>query len=325
MPPTFPSLVALALLTSACHGSHAGSRQGDAGEDGAARVSDAGAAHTQRDGGREDAGDRAQEQADAGASHPHDDGGPGEADRSVGANRTVSLPPEDGNLDYQLGGAYAPPAGVTIVSRDRAEAPAPGLYNICYVNGFQAQPDEVDFWLSKHPDLILRNASAAPIVDPDWDEMLLDVGTPEKRARLLEIEGAWIDGCARAGFDAVEVDNLDSYTRSAGRLREDDAIAFLASLAQRAHAQGLAIAQKNSSELAKQRARLGADFAVAEECSRYDECDTYISAYGRQVLMIEYRRGDFNEGCSKYAGSSIVLRDVNLVPRGSGGYVFEDC
>lgn len=313
--------VALAMLTSACHGSHADQRLGDAGGDGAAQggdVGDEGAGHGLPDGGRS-----GRDRPDASQPAPPVDAG--SADGAVGMNRTITLPPQDGNLDYQLGGAYAPPAGVTIVSRDRAETPAPGLYNICYVNGFQAQAEDVDFWQHEHPDLVLRNGSGAPIIDPDWDEMLLDVGTADKRARLLEVEAAWIDGCAAAGFDAVEVDNLDSYTRSGGRLHEDDAIAFLASLAERAHAKGLAIGQKNSSELAKQRARLGADFAIAEECSSYDECDVYVSAYGRQVLMIEYQRDDFNEGCSKYAGYPIVLRDLKLVPRGSRGYVFEDC
>ena len=57
----------------------------------------------------------------------------------------VALPPPNAGLDYQLGGAYPPPGDVKIVSRDRTDAPAPGLYNICYINGFQAQPNEEDF------------------------------------------------------------------------------------------------------------------------------------------------------------------------------------
>ena len=59
-----------------------------------------------------------------------------------GTSAMVTLPPVGGKLDYQLGGAYPPPAGVTIVSRDRNERRRAGLYNICYVNGFQIQPDE---------------------------------------------------------------------------------------------------------------------------------------------------------------------------------------
>jgi hypothetical protein len=47
-----------------------------------------------------------------------------------------------------------------IVSRDRTASPAAGLYNICYVNGFQIQPDEEALWLAEHPDLILRDGQA---------------------------------------------------------------------------------------------------------------------------------------------------------------------
>ena len=76
---------------------------------------------------------------------------------------SIVLPPQGGQFDYQLGGAYAPPAGVTIVGRDRNDPPAPGVYSICYINGFQTQPDEADFWLS-YPDAILRdkNGTKAP-------------------------------------------------------------------------------------------------------------------------------------------------------------------
>jgi hypothetical protein len=237
----------------------------------------------------------------------------------------VRLPPVGGRLDYQLGGAYAPPAGVTIVSRDRHDEPAAGLYSICYVNGFQAQQSENDFWLDEAPDLVLRDERGEPVVDRDWDEMLLDIGTPEKRTRLIAVVGGYIQGCARDGFDAVEIDNLDSYTRSGNRLRESDAIAFIAGLAQVAHESGLAIAQKNSSELASRKRELGTDFVVAEECARYDECDVYMEAYGEHVLMIEYRRTDFTASCQRYPAYPIVLRDVNLVPRGGQAYVFDDC
>ena len=69
-----------------------------------------------------------------------------------------ALPTPGAAFDYQLGGAYTPPAGVTVVSRDRTATPASGLYNICYVNGFQIQPDEASWWQAQHPDLILRDS-----------------------------------------------------------------------------------------------------------------------------------------------------------------------
>jgi hypothetical protein len=229
----------------------------------------------------------------------------------------------NGGLDYQLGGAYPPPEGVNIVSRDRTASIAPGLYNVCYVNGFQVQPGEDDDW---EPDLILRDEQGNPVIDPDWDEAILDISTVDKRERIAAFVGSWIDGCASAGFDAVEIDNLDTFTRSGGRLSEEQAIDLMARFSARAHQVGLASAQKNSAELLAQREAMGTDFAVSEECARYDECQDYVSAYGAHVLMIEYRNQDFAEACADFGATHpVVLRDLDLVPEGEDGYVFEGC
>jgi hypothetical protein len=238
----------------------------------------------------------------------------------------LELPPPDGGLDYQLGGAYPPPDGVTIVSRDRNEAPVgEGVYDICYVNGYQIQPDEEAFWLDEHPDLILRDDGGNPVIDPDWDEMLLDISTPEKREAIAAIVGEWIVGCGAAGYEAVEIDNLDTYSRSMGLLTQDHAVAFMVLLSEAAHGAGLAIAQKNSTELVPRKDEMGTDFVVAEECNRYEECGDYIDAYGDAVLMIEYRVNDFEAGCAAYGTMSIVLRDLNLVMPGDAAYVYDAC
>jgi hypothetical protein len=250
--------------------------------------------------------------------------GAGAAGKGGGAD-SPALPPLNAGFDYQLGGAYTPADGVKIVSRDRNEQPAKGLYNICYVNGFQAQQSEDDFWNTQHSELVLKDASGKAVVDKDWNEMLLDVSTADKRTALAAIEAEWIAGCAQSGFDAVEIDNLDSYSRSGGRLTEDDAVAFVRLLADAAHMNGLAIAQKNSTELVPRKTDMGTDFAVAEECDRYDECDDYRAGYDDHVLIIEYRKSDFDKGCSAYPQLSIVLRDVDLVPQGQSGYVFDGC
>ena len=85
--------------------------------------------------------------------------------------------------------------------------------------------------------------------------------------------------CARKGFDAVELDNLDSWTRFDDTPREGDvpfgkgaAIAYAARLIRRAHRRGLAAAQKNTTQI---RRRIGFDFAIAEECGVYDECGDF--------------------------------------------------
>jgi hypothetical protein len=259
------------------------------------------------------------------ASGGHGGGGAGGTGGSAGGAAPLALPTADARFDYQLGGAYAPPRGVAMVVRDRGEAPAEGLYSVCYVNGFQIQEAEESFWLDEHPTLVLRDQGGAPIVDPDWDEMLLDVGDAAKRDAIAAIVGDWIAGCAQGGFAGVEIDNLDSYTRSDGLLEQADAVAYMALLSARAHAEGLAIAQKNSVELLGEAAAMGTDFAIAEECNRYDECQEYQSAYGDRVFVVEYRAMDFEQGCADFPGLSIVLRDLLLVKPDEDGYVFDDC
>ncbi|MFG2779630.1 endo alpha-1,4 polygalactosaminidase [Streptomyces prunicolor] len=231
----------------------------------------------------------------------------------------VQLPPLHADFDYQIGGAYPPPADVRIVSRDRTASPAPGLYNICYVNAFQAQPDERASWPA---DLLLRDADGEVVVDEDWGEALLDIRTAAKRARVAARVNRWIDGCAAKGFDAVEPDNYDSYTRSDDLLSANDATAFITLLSRHAHARRLAIAQKNTVELAGLRKRTGLDFAIAEECAEYDECGEYAKAFDDRVIVIEYSDSGLRKARSGFAGRlSIVRRDVDVSMPGSSDYV----
>ncbi|MET7289527.1 endo alpha-1,4 polygalactosaminidase [Streptomyces sp. NPDC005573] len=231
----------------------------------------------------------------------------------------VRLPPRHAGFDYQIGGGYPPPSGVRIVSRDRSDSPAPGLYNICYVNAFQAQPQERSSW---DAGLLLRDAHGRVVVDEDWNEALLDLRTPARRERIARRVQGWIDGCADKGFDAVEPDNYDSYTRSHGLLTAADATAFMRLLSRHAHARHLAVAQKNTAELAGQRARTGLDFAVAEECGQYDECDVYAEAFDDHVVDIEYTAAGLRKAVARWgARLSIVRRDVNVSRPGGKGYV----
>jgi hypothetical protein len=230
---------------------------------------------------------------------------------------TVLALPSGTDVDYQLGGAADVPANVGIVVRDRTEAPTPvedGRYDVCYVNGFQTQPDARGFW-RRHWSLVLQDDRGRPVVDEAWGEWLLDLRTPRTRERLARIVGRWTAGCAEDGFEAVEFDNLDSYTRSDGLLRPRQASAYAALLVGSAHAAGLAAGQKNRAGW--DGTRVGFDFAVAEECGRYDECAAYTEVYGDQVLAVEYRREDFDATCAAVGEQlPVVLRDRDLTPDG---------
>lgn len=254
-------------------------------------------------------------------------GGSGGAGGAGGSGDPRVRPPEAGApFDYQIGGAYPPPSGVRVVSRDRADRPARGLYSVCYVNAFQAQPGELRWWRERHPALLLRGEDGRLVTDDAWDEVLLDTSTAAKRAALARIVGAWIDDCARRGFQAVEPDNLDSFERSGGLLTPADNADFARLLAARAHAAGLAIGQKNTTELLPRRAAVGFDFAVAEECGEYDECGRYASAYDGRVLVVAYDEADFAVTCRRWGGRiAVVLRDREVAPAGEPDHVSRIC
>lgn len=239
---------------------------------------------------------------------------------------TTVLPPVNAKFDYQIGAAYPPPPGVRVVSRDRQDPIAANLYNICYVNAFQVQPNEVDWWQSQHDDLLLRDSDGNYVVDGDWNEILLDISTSAKRAAIAGIVQNWFDGCARAGYQAIEPDNIDSYERSEGLLAIHDTIAYLELLAPHAHDAGLAIGQKNTTDLGTRGRNAGLDFAIAEECGRYNECDYFTGVYGDNVIVIEYTDSAFAKACSAVGDEvSVVRRDVGVTAPGSGTYRYGSC
>lgn len=258
-----------------------------------------------------------------------DDDGSGTVAAPVTAPAGVTLPPANGTFDYQLGGPYDPAADVRIVDRDRTAAPVLGRYDVCYVNAFQSQPQEKAFWFDQHPDLLLR-IDGGPVSDPGWPgEYLFDLTTAAKRSALAGIVGAWIRGCAADGFQAVEPDNLDAYTRSRGAYGADEALAFAGLLTRAAHAAGLAIGQKNGGDLGTRGRQAGFDFAVAEECQVYDECGEYLDVYGDQVYEIEYTdngRDAFATACRDHGDRiSVILRDREVVPAGDPDHVYRAC
>ncbi|MEU8934302.1 endo alpha-1,4 polygalactosaminidase [Streptomyces sp. NPDC048409] len=239
----------------------------------------------------------------------------------------VKLPPTGAGFDYQIGEAYTPPTGVGVVSRDNSAEPAKGLYNICYINAFQSQPgDSSSGDEGKWSGLLLKNSSGRLAEDPDWEgEYALDISTPAKRQALAAKMDATIDKCADKGFDAVEPDNYDSYTRFDG-LTAADAEAYMSLLVEHAHSRNLAIAQKNTAELAGKAKSLGIDFAVTEECGAYDECGDYEKAFGDHVVDIEYSKKGLKAACAGWSDKfAIVRRDENVSAPGDDDYLRGTC
>ncbi len=246
----------------------------------------------------------------------------------------VVLPPVTGSFDYQLGGVDDTDT-LTVVVRDASARPMPGAFNVCYVNGFQSQPGEGDRWLQRYGQAVLRDDDGMPVSDPDWpDEYVLDPSTEAQRTIILGALGPLISDCADKGFDAVEIDNFDTFTRfsdpATGRVDPAGAIELARSFAVLAHGHGLAIGQKNAAESTDTgRREVGFDFAVAEECAAYGECGRYERVYGRHVLQIEYTDNlpaPFRDVCASPDRAPLtILRDRGLLARGADGYAYEQC
>lgn len=250
----------------------------------------------------------------------------------------VVPPPPNAGFDYQIGGDYPLPDGVTVVSRDwfAGKPAAVPAYSICYVNAFQTQanergterPDERSNWPRR---LVLRKLGD----DPKWGgEYLIDLSSAKKRAMAAGWVAQMIDGCAAKGYRAVEYDNLDSWTRFDGTplarkvpFGKREALAYAKLLAARAHSKGLAVGQKNTVELTREQvAKAGFDFAIAEECGRYRECGGYRRLHGDRVIAIEYRRRDFESACRTVGAKvSVVLRDRLVRTPASSRYVYDAC
>ncbi|MFF3442340.1 alpha/beta fold hydrolase [Streptosporangium sp. NPDC002721] len=148
-------------------------------------------------------------------------------------------------FDHRIGGACDNPAAKA-VSRDRQDEADPDPYDICYVNAFQTQPiaSEVQDWRNR--GLTPKNAQGEEVVDGDWREILLDITTDAKRRAVASVVNGWIDGCADAGYQAVEPDNLDAFDRSEGLIDVQDTVAHLCLLIEHAYSRGPAIARKNA-------------------------------------------------------------------------------
>jgi hypothetical protein len=252
---------------------------------------------------------------------------------TIRSAHSIALPPANGRFDYQIGGSYQPVSSVQIVDRDRTSHPAAGVYNICYINAFQTQADQDHWWTTHHAKLLLHTKSGELVEDPGWaGEILLNTATATNRHALAKIIGGWIDGCAKKGFNAIEPDNLDSNTRSGGRLRTADNFAYAKLLVARAHHDGLAIAQKNDAENSHRgKTQVGFDFAIAEECQVYSECQDYLKAYGNHVIEVEYDdsaagRAAYTAACSQQGQDiSVIERDREVVARGKPGYLYRAC
>ncbi len=160
---------------------------------------------------------------------------------------------------------------------------AKGALVICYmsVGSFEDwRPDAADF-----PAAVLGKDY------PGWPgEKFLDIRALDTLGPIMQKR---MDLCKSKGFDGLEPDNMDVFeggkSGTGFPLTEADGVAYAKWLTTEAHARGLSIGQKNTSELAKQLASV-MDWALTEDCFDQDWCadmQPYIDK-GKAVLMSEY-------------------------------------
>ena len=124
--------------------------------------------------------------------------------------------------------------------------------------------------------------------DPPWqgsrwlDVRQIDILLPIMRDR--------IEMCARKGFDAVELDEVDGWDNDTGfPLTKADQLAYNRALAREVRKLGMSVALKNDVEQVPQL--IGSfDFSIDEECATYDECPTLLPFIRRDraVFHVEY-------------------------------------
>jgi hypothetical protein len=169
--------------------------------------------------------------------------------------------------------------GTTLNSAAVKRIHAAQKHAVCYVSAGAWEDWRPD--AAKYPVKIRGKSNGWP------GERWLDV---RAIAVLKPLIAARVDKCVKAGFDAVDFDNVDGFTNNTGfPLTGAHQLAFNRMLAKVAHARGLPVGLKNDLEQAA-KLRTDFDFAVNEQCFAYHECaryDAWVKS-GRPVVQIEY-------------------------------------
>ena len=198
--------------------------------------------------------------------------------------------------DWQIG---------RVAPLQRTGARAVDLYD---VDGFLTTRAEVRALHTTWQASTLPHPRAACYLDLAWEDYRPDAtpspdgfpaaalgrvyyGYPQERwvdmrrvAAIMRVFDARIAMCARKGFDAVEIDDIDSFnppSTTGFQLTRGDVQNLLARIDNRIHRSGMTALWKNTGILAWW-ARRYTDGAVVEECYEFDECFAAQLAGSRQ-------------------------------------------
>jgi len=150
-------------------------------------------------------------------------------------------------------------------------------------------------------------------------EKWLDV----RNATVRQIMAARMDLAKSKGCDGLEPDNVDGYSNKSGfPLTMQDQISFNSFLADQAHARGMVVALKNSTDLVD--SLVGKfDFAVVEECFKYNECSAYSPFISQNKAVLNAEYSSYSSSICSQAASlkfSTVFFNLDL-----NGQVYNPC
>ena len=247
----------------------------------------------------------------------------------------IRLPPSGAvSWDIQLGAStdndVTVPAGIRLLDLDGFNISAnkvrqlnsQGIYTVCYLDVGSFEPYRPDS--SQYPTYLKLQQ------DPNWPaEYFLDVTDVFKPGSVLAtILTNRFRMCKEKGFSAIDPDNLQNDENvTGGRITLQQQIDFNGWVADQAHAQGLAVTQKNGPDKSLLRDRTGKmmvekfDGILNEECQQYGECSA-LSEYARRgklALNIEYTTA-LDCALSNNLKINSLKRDLGLAGGGMSGY-----
>jgi hypothetical protein len=176
---------------------------------------------------------------------------------------------------------------------------------ICYVSVGSWEDWRAD--ASSFPAAVLGNDY------PGWPgEKFVDI----RAQALRDIMAKRLDVCKTKAFDALEPDNMDVFSDNSGfPLTQADGVDYAKWLATECHARGMAIVQKNASEITANIQSVY-DGALTEDCYNDGWCadmQPYIDA-NKPVFACEYTSSIFTAACAwgKPKKYSFILKSLDL-------------
>ena len=212
---------------------------------------------------------------------------------------------------WQLQGTVSVHPGVTVYDVDGfnttaqnvTDLHASGAKAICYLNVGAAENFRPDF--SSFPASVLGAGNGFP------GEFWLDI---RQLSAIAPIMTARMQMCVSKGFDAIEPDNIDSYTNTTGfPLSAQDQLTYDMWIANTAHSLGLSVGLKNDFSQVYQLQPYF-DWALDEQCNQYATCGALapFTQANKAVFDAEYMDESALCTANALAQINMAFYDVNL-------------